>query len=51
MANGPDRSNCLNSPSRWAKRSATAHSAAGLHPQPDMTGKMNFDVFSGIGGA
>src|SRR4051794_2611856 len=34
MANGPDRSNCLNSPSGWAKRSATAHNAAGFTPSP-----------------
>src|ERR1700720_1436455 len=34
MANGPDRSNCLNSPSAWASRSATAHRAAALTPKP-----------------
>jgi hypothetical protein len=30
MANGPDRENCSNWPSAWAKRSATAHNAAAL---------------------
>src|SRR5260370_2071324 len=30
MANGPDRSNWLNSPSPWSNRSATAHNAAGV---------------------
>src|ERR1700676_3739382 len=34
MANGPDRSNWLNSPSAWANRSATAHRAAALTPKP-----------------
>ena len=34
MANGPDRSKCLNCPSGWASRSATAQSAAGLTPMP-----------------
>src|SRR6202158_546220 len=34
MANGPDRSNCLNSPSLWAKRSANAHKAAAFTPIP-----------------
>src|ERR1700730_18115583 len=34
MANGPDRSNCLNSPSVWARRCATAHKAAALMPSP-----------------
>jgi len=34
MANGPDRSNWLNSPSAWARRSATAHKTAGFTPSP-----------------
>ena len=34
MANGPDRSNWLNSPSVWARRSAIAHKAAELTPSP-----------------
>src|ERR1700690_67992 len=34
MAKGPDRSNCLNSPSGWARRSATAHKAAAMTPSP-----------------
>jgi len=32
MAKGPDRLNCTNSPSLWARRSATAHKAAGFTP-------------------
>src|SRR5437879_10232225 len=34
MANGPDRSNCVKWPSPWARRSATAHRAAGFTPNP-----------------
>src|ERR1700716_1322554 len=34
MANGPDRSNWLNSPSAWANRAAPAHKAAALTPKP-----------------
>ena len=51
MANGPDRSNCLNSPSACASRSATAHNAAGVDAEPDMAGQMHLDILGGIGGA
>ncbi len=49
MANGPDRSNCLNWPSGWARRSATAHKAAALTAEPDMAGEVDLDVLGGIG--
>src|SRR5260370_1520749 len=47
MANGPDRSNCLNSPSACAKRSATAHKAAGLTPSPTWLARCT-SIFSAV---
>ena len=47
MANGPDRSKCLNSPSACARRSATAHNAAGLTPSPIWLAKCT-SMFSAV---
>src|ERR1700694_4483404 len=47
MANGPDRSNCLNSPSLWAKRSATAHRAAAFTPIPTWLARYT-SIFSAV---
>ncbi len=44
MAKGPDRSNGLNSPSAWARRSATAHNAAEFDAHSDVTGEMDLNV-------
>src|ERR1700761_7168650 len=47
MANGPDRSKWLNWPSGWARRSATAHNAAGLTPIPTWLARWT-SIFSAV---
>src|ERR1700739_4949528 len=47
MANGPDRSKWLNWPSAWARRSATAHNAAGLTPIPTWLARWT-SIFSAV---
>ena len=52
MANGPDRSNGLNLPSGWAKRSAIAHKAAEFTPSPIWLANKYLDILGdNCGGA